>query len=75
MQVDIFKTFISQGIKTKIKITDCMIDFLPEESQENAKSIRLALMEATYGAMGEMLSGEQQNREIDKPLQTKINID
>ena len=75
MKADILRTFITYGIKTKIKITDRLIEFLPEENQEKAKSIRLVLMQATHAAMGEVLNCEQQNGEIENSRPSKINID
>jgi len=75
MKADILRTFITYGIKTKIKMSDRLIELLPEENQEKAKSIRLVFMQATHEAMGEVLNCEQQYGETEKPRQMKINID
>jgi len=75
MKADILRTFITYGIRTKIKMTDRLIEFLPEENQEKVKSVRLVLMQATHAAMGEVLNCEQQDGKIENSRPTKINID
>jgi len=75
MKADILRTFITFGIKTKIKMSDRLIEFLPEENQEKAKSIRLAFMQATHAAMGEVLNCEQQASKTENPRPIKISID
>jgi len=75
MQAEILKIFITHGIKAKIRMTDGLIGFLPEENQEKAKLIRHDLMKAAYGAMGEILNNGQQNEEANKSSHTKITID
>jgi len=75
MKADILRTFITYGIKTKIKMTDCLIEYLPKENQEKAKSLKLVLMQATHAAIDEVLNCEQQNGETENPRPTKINIE
>ena len=79
MRTEVLNTLFTHGIKTKIRIADCMIGFLPEDKQQKIKSVGRALMKTTYAAMGEMLKNESQdqgqNGAMNNPQQRKINID
>ena len=75
MQTDTLKTVLAYGITATSKMTDGMMELLPEESRQKAKHIEKSMLKIVHEIIGDILNDEQNGEEADKQKQTKITIE
>lgn len=75
MQTDVIKTVFVVGLKAVGKMTDCVMELLPEETNKQAKIVGTCLLKAVHEVTGDMLSGEQHGEEAARYEQTEIIIE
>ena len=75
MQTDILKIVLTVGIRASNKMTNCMIELLPEETGRMVKSARTSWLKMVHEITGDMLEKEQHNEGATKQKQTGIDIE